>query len=129
MGFARSLKKFQNCAASGTVAQFSGGWRNLRGADWWNAEHRRGSDFCRRRCDESLTKRSWMKFLSLVTSTPTIRTKHAGTVPGVPCFYLLPGLTAGILARSGGNLSASKVSTCNEIKLSNGTPKFTVPLE
>ena len=43
--------------------------------------------------------------------------------------YLLPGLTAGIFARSGGNLSASNASTCNEIKLSNGTPKFTAPLE
>ena len=43
--------------------------------------------------------------------------------------YLLPGLTAGIFARSGGNLSGSKVSTCSEIKLWNGTPKFTVPFE
>src|SRR5271156_6331807 len=43
--------------------------------------------------------------------------------------HLLPGLTAGIFAKSGGNLSASKVSTCNEIKLSKGTPKFTAPLE
>src|SRR5690349_13831649 len=34
--------------------------------------------------------------------------------------YLLPGLTAGILARSGGRLSAGKFSTFISAKLTNG---------
>ena len=38
--------------------------------------------------------------------------------------YLLPGLTAGIFARSGGSLSGSKASTLSEIRLTNGTPKL-----
>src|ERR1700736_187397 len=44
--------------------------------------------------------------------------------------YLLPGFTAGILARSGGNLSAGNVSTLISIKLMNGQPKtgFDLPL-
>jgi hypothetical protein len=32
MGFTCSLAKFQSCAKSGTVAQLSGEWHNLRGA-------------------------------------------------------------------------------------------------
>jgi hypothetical protein len=43
--------------------------------------------------------------------------------------YRLPGLTAGMAARSGGSWSGSKVSTCKEIKLHVGTPKRTVPPE
>ena len=43
--------------------------------------------------------------------------------------YLLPGLTAGIFARSGGSFVGSKVSTFNAIKLNTGNPKFTAPLE
>ena len=43
--------------------------------------------------------------------------------------YLLPGLTAGVLARSDGNLSGSNASTLSEIRLANGTPKFTAPFE
>src|SRR5713226_834694 len=44
--------------------------------------------------------------------------------------YLLPGFTAGILARSGGNLSGANVSTFISIKLTNGQPKsgFAWPL-
>src|SRR5262245_43785687 len=38
--------------------------------------------------------------------------------------YLLPGLTAGILTRSGGSLSAGNVSTFISIKLTNGQPKI-----
>jgi hypothetical protein len=34
-----------------------------------------------------------------------------------------------MFAKSGGNLSGAKVSTCNEIKLSKGTPKLTALLE
>ena len=41
-----------------------------------------------------------------------------------PVGYLLPGLTVGILARSGGRLSAGNVSTFISIKLTNGQPKF-----
>ncbi len=40
--------------------------------------------------------------------------------------YLLPGLIAGVLARSGGSLFGSNASTLSEIRLANGTPKFTV---
>ena len=44
--------------------------------------------------------------------------------------YLLPGLTAGILARSGGSLSAEKFSTVISTKLTKGQPKsgFVWPL-
>src|SRR5437016_1366092 len=38
--------------------------------------------------------------------------------------YLLPGLTAGIRARSGGSFSASNVSTFISTRLTNGQPKF-----
>src|SRR5262245_61824910 len=41
--------------------------------------------------------------------------------------YLLPGFTAGILARSAGNWSAANVSTCSRIRLNRGTPRSTVP--
>src|SRR6476659_6043563 len=37
--------------------------------------------------------------------------------------YLLPGLTAGISARSGGRFSAGNVSTFISIKLKKGQPK------
>ncbi len=43
--------------------------------------------------------------------------------------YPLPGLAAGMAARSGGSRSGSKVSTCKEIKLNLGTPNLTVPPE
>src|SRR5690242_15103146 len=44
--------------------------------------------------------------------------------------HLLPGFTAGIFARSGGNLSAAKFSTFISTKLRNGQPKsgFLSPL-
>src|SRR4051812_5910626 len=44
--------------------------------------------------------------------------------------YLLPGLVAGTAARSGGNLSAGKVSTFISARLINGQPKsgLVVPL-
>ena len=44
--------------------------------------------------------------------------------------YLLPGLTAGSLARSGGRLSGGKVSTFISTKLTNEQPKsgFALPL-
>src|SRR4051812_24078797 len=44
--------------------------------------------------------------------------------------HLLPGFTAGIFARSGGNLSAAKFSTFISTKLTNGQPKsgFLSPL-
>src|SRR4029450_13623726 len=38
--------------------------------------------------------------------------------------YLLPGLTGGIFARSGGRLSAGKFSTVISTRLTNGQPKF-----
>jgi len=43
--------------------------------------------------------------------------------------YLLPGLTAGIFAISGGNLAGSNASTAKEMRHASGTPKLTVPLE
>jgi len=43
--------------------------------------------------------------------------------------YLLPGLTAGRAARSGGSRSGAKVSTWSEIRLCIGTPNCTVPSE
>ena len=45
-------------------------------------------------------------------------------MPGSVSIYLLPGLTAGILARSGGSLSAGKFSTFISTKLTKGQPKF-----
>lgn len=43
--------------------------------------------------------------------------------------YLLPGLIAGMAARSEGRSSGAKVSTCRAIRLNSGTPKSTVPFE
>ena len=48
---------------------------------------------------------------------------HLSLVAINPGVYLLPGLTAGILARSDGSLSAGNVSTFISIKLTNGQPK------
>src|ERR1700719_307264 len=44
--------------------------------------------------------------------------------------HLLPGFTAGIFVKSGGNLSAAKFSTFISTKLTNGQPKsgFLSPL-
>jgi hypothetical protein len=42
---------------------------------------------------------------------------------------LLPGLTAGIFARSGGNLSGSKVSTCKRNQAETARQNFTAPFE
>src|SRR6185436_5756511 len=43
--------------------------------------------------------------------------------------YLLPGLTAGMAAKSGGNFVGSKVSTSREMRLNIGTPNLTLPPE
>src|SRR5262249_41518688 len=43
--------------------------------------------------------------------------------------YLLPGLAAGIAARSAGSASAGKASTLILIRLNSGRPKFRDPLE
>src|SRR4051812_10186918 len=48
---------------------------------------------------------------------------------GIQNVYLLPGLVAGIFAKSAGKLSGAKVSTFKAIKLNVGTPKFTEPFE
>src|SRR6185295_2636144 len=55
---------------------------------------------------------------------PARRLAHIGGA-----VYLLPGLVAGVAARSGGSELGAKASTCREIRLNIGTPKFTVPLE
>src|SRR5258708_32454096 len=48
---------------------------------------------------------------------------HLSAAGGQSSSYLLPGLTTGILTRSGGSLSAGNVSIFISIKLTNGQPK------
>lgn len=75
---------------------------------------------------DSALRRSWRGLRRDITPTRT------AVIYGIAeafttSLYLLPGLTAGMAARSGGSLSGSNVCTSREIRLTVGTSNLTAP--